>query len=495
MTGSVMEATTRTREDVVLIQGGMGVGVSNWQLARAVAQAGERRATADRVLGVVSGTGAHNLMVNRLQDGDQGGHVQQALAAFPIPGVAEMVLDKYYGDVQRPSGSRYKLPPKLTELGNPRSKVRDELISLIVCGNFVEVWLARQGHRQPIGVNYLEKIQLPHVFELFGAMLAGVDYVLMGAGIPLQVPGVLDRLANYQPVAYKLDVSGATERHEMAFAPGTLMPSGFGGTLKRPAFLAIITSDVLAKVLATKATGFVDGFVIEGPLAGGHNAPPRGQPKFNDRGEPIYSERDAPDLNQLRQLGRPFWLAGAHATPEKLREAKAEGACGIQTGTVFAYCEESGLQGDLKSDLRRQAFRGELAVIADPKASPSGFPFQVAQLAGTLSDSRIYDERRRNCSIGYLTQPYQTTTGGLGFRCAAEPVSAYLHKGGKLEDTDGRKCICNALMAAAGLGLDSKLGVEPPIVTSGRDYSFIHKLMTHDRDTYTAADAVSYLLA
>ena len=478
----------------VLIQGGMGVGVSNWTLARAVARAGERYRASAPVLGVVSGTGAHNLMVNRLQDGDPGGHMQLALAAFPLPQIAEPLLEKYYRNVQRPSGGRYRLPPKLTDLGNTHGKARGELISLIVCANFVEVWLAKQGHQQPIGVNYLEKIQLPRVFELYGAMLAGVDYVLMGAGIPSQVPGVLDKLADYLPVTYKLDVSGGAQRHEISFDPTTLMPPGQGGALKRPRFLAIITSDILAKVLATKASGFVDGFIIEGPVAGGHNAPPRGQPKFNDLGEPIYGERDTADLDQLRQLGRPFWLAGAYASPEKLQEARRQGASGIQAGTIFAYSEESGLQEEIKSELRKRAFRDELAVLADPKASPSGFPFQVAQLDGTLSDTQVYDERRRICTIGYLVQAYQTRTGGLGFRCPAEPVSAYLQKGGSAEAAVGRKCICNGLMAAVGLGLDSKLGVEPPIVTSGRDYSFIKKLISYEEGRYTAEDVVRFLL-
>ena len=41
-----------------------------------------------------------------------------------------------------------------------------------------------------------------------------------------------------------------------------------------------------------KANGRVDGFVVEGPTAGGHNAPPRGKLQLNDAGEPIYGERD-----------------------------------------------------------------------------------------------------------------------------------------------------------------------------------------------------------
>ena len=64
-----------------IIQGGMGVAVSSWRLARAVSLRGQ--------LGVVSGTAIDSVFVRRLQDGDPGGHVRRAMAAFPMPGVAE----------------------------------------------------------------------------------------------------------------------------------------------------------------------------------------------------------------------------------------------------------------------------------------------------------------------------------------------------------------------------------------------------------------------
>jgi enoyl-CoA hydratase len=63
-----------------IIQGGMGVGVSNWQLANAVARAGG--------LGVVSGSLLDTVFVRRLQDGDLGGHMRRAIAAFPKPLIA-----------------------------------------------------------------------------------------------------------------------------------------------------------------------------------------------------------------------------------------------------------------------------------------------------------------------------------------------------------------------------------------------------------------------
>src|SRR4029078_11777529 len=58
------------------IQGGMGVAISGWPLARVVSQAGQ--------LGVVSGTALELVCARRLQLGDPGGHVRRAAAPFPV---------------------------------------------------------------------------------------------------------------------------------------------------------------------------------------------------------------------------------------------------------------------------------------------------------------------------------------------------------------------------------------------------------------------------
>jgi len=86
--------------------------------------------------------------------------------------------------------------------------------------------------------------------------------------------------------------------------------------LRRPWFLAIIASNTLAITMVKKANGRVDGFIIEGPTAGGHNAPPRGKLQVNDIGEPIYGERDVVDLPKMCELGLPFWLAGGYGSAE-----------------------------------------------------------------------------------------------------------------------------------------------------------------------------------
>ena len=468
-----------------LIQGGMGVGVSNWRLAHAVAKAGERLNRS--VMGVVSGTGLAITIVNRLRQGDP--NTKRALEAFCVPEIAQEVFDKYW----LRTGRSFRLPPKPEVLVNGRDERKAETVRLIILANFVEVWLAKEGHNSPIGINYLEKVQLPRLPEIFGAMLGGVDYVLMGAGIPNQVPGVLDAFQEYKEASYRIDIAGS-ERYVMSFDPKTVIPEEYRKDLRRPQFLAIVSHHALAQVLAQKATGEVNGFVVEGPTAGGHNAPARGR-TLNERGEPLYGERDKPDLAKIHDLGRPFWLAGGYASSEKLKEAKRSGASGIQVGSAFALCDESGLREDIKQELRRRSLAGDLQVLASPVVSPSGFPFQVAQMEGTLSDRAVYERRKRDCSLGYLVEAYRTKRGRIGFRCPAEPVAAYLRKGGDVEATEGRVCLCNGLAAAAKDGQRSEGPNEAFIATLGQEGCFIHKLMPDADGSYSAEDVISFIFS
>ena len=477
------EGIKNTKDYPTIIQGGMGAGVSHWNLARAVSRLGQ--------LGVVSGTAIDQIFVRRLQEGDPGGHMRSGLDRFPFRKMAERIWETYYIPGGKAEDQPYKTLPKHSK-DNSR-----ELIELCIVANFVEISLAREGHDNPVGINYLEKIQIPHLPSLYGAMLAGAAYVLMGAGIPLKIPGVLDRLANHEPASYTLQVTGAQEGDDTTinFAPQDFMESELP-PLVRPKFLAIVASNTLALTLLRKASGRIDGFVVEGPTAGGHNAPPRGKMQLNEAGEPIYGERDVVDLAKLRELGVPFWLAGGYGTAGKLREALAAGATGVQVGTAFAFCAESGLRDDYKQALLRRAISGEAKVFTNPLASPTGYPFKIARLENTLSEREVYEASPRICDLGYLREAYRTEAGTIEYRCAGEPLSVYLSKGGKVEDTAGRVCLCNALVA--NIGLPQVRGgkyVEQGVVTSGDDLTEIPSFLPAGRFEYSASDVIAKLLA
>jgi NAD(P)H-dependent flavin oxidoreductase YrpB (nitropropane dioxygenase family) len=86
-----------------IIQGGMGTGVSNWELAKSVAKLGQ--------LAVVSGTAIDVILVRRLQDGDVGGHMRRALRAFPWQDMVQTILAKYYQKGGKATGYAYKPVP------------------------------------------------------------------------------------------------------------------------------------------------------------------------------------------------------------------------------------------------------------------------------------------------------------------------------------------------------------------------------------------------
>jgi nitronate monooxygenase len=464
----------------LIIQGGMGIAVSGWRLARAVSRRGQ--------LGVVSGTALDSLLVRRLQDGDEGGHVRRALCAFPWPAASERILKRYFLADGRPAGKPYLLLPMYRHTS---AEARHEVT---IAAAFVEVWLAKEGHGGLVGINLLTKVQMPTLATLYGALLAGVDYVLMGAGIPKEIPGVLDRLAAHESASIRLDVENDARA---AVALLEFDPRGYWTDapppLQRPRFLPIVSASSLASMLAKKSNGGVDGFVVEAPVAGGHNAPPRGGSSGTD-GEVVYGERDKVDLEQMRRIGLPFWLAGGAGSPEALGTALEAGAAGIQVGTLFAYSAESGLDAALKRQVIALAAVGEIEVRTDPRASPTGYPFKVVSLEGTHADAQAYAARERVCDLGYLRVAYRTPEGRIDYRCPAEPVDTYVKKGGEQADTVDRKCLCNALFADVGMPqLRSPEEVELPLVTSGDDLARIGTFLG-GRTVFTASDVIDYLL-
>ena len=411
--------------------------------------------------------------------------MRHALAHFPVPSVAEKILADYF----IPGGKSAAAPFKLSPM--PGLQLAPDFVALTVAANFVEVFLAKEGHAGLVGINFLEKIQFPTLPSIFGAMLAGVDYVLMGAGIPRAIPGVLDRLARGEPVELKIDVEGALPDEEFN---ATFNPAAFCGgaapALKRPDFLGIVASATLAITLARKSNGLVNGFVVEGETAGGHNAPPRGPMQLSTGGEPIYGPRDVADLEKIRELGLPFWLAGSYGAVGKLAEALALGAAGIQVGTAFAFCEESGIRPDLKQQVFQLSREGKLRVFTDPLASPTGFPFKVVQLPGSLSESKSLPPRHRLCDLGYLRHAYRRADGTVGYRCPAEPVADYIRKGGTPEETVGRECVCNGLVSTIGLAQISSL----PLITAGNEIANVAGFLRPGHPSFTAAEVVARLL-
>lgn len=460
----------------------MGVAVSNYKLANRVSRLGQ--------LGVISGVAMESVLSRRLQDGDAGGDCRRALAAFPRQDIARRILDEFFIEGGRGADKPYKVTGMYT-LNAPA-----RLSELTVAATFCEVWLAKEGHTNAVGMNLLEKIQLSNIYTLYGAMLGGVDYVLMGAGIPREVPGILDAFAQGKPAEMSVWVDGAAsdERYSMKLDPAAFLGSDVRDLL-RPQFLPIISSVSLGQMLKKRSTGEVNGFIVEHHSAGGHNAPPRGTMEFSASGEPVFGARDEVTPEQIAALGLPFWMAGHYGNSAGLRAALAGGASGVQVGTAFAFCNESGMAASLKRSVLDALRHGGLMVRTDAAASPTGFPFKVVQMVESIADKANYELRRRICDMGFLRQAFKDAAGNIGYRCPAAPVEAFKNLGGKLEETLNRVCLCNGLSAAVDMAqrrLDGYL--EKPLVTAGTFIKDVQEFVKDGMNSYSAEDVIAKLL-
>jgi len=463
----------------VIIQGGMGIAVSNWELAKTVSMQGQ--------LGVVSGTAIDNVMARRLQDGDLSGNTRRALAQFPNQEVVSKILAKYFIEGGKAANVPYVMVPKIT------LEQKRDAQEILIAANFVEVWLAKEGHNGLIGINFLHKIQMTTAASVFGAMLAGVDYIIMGAGIPRELPKLIRSIAKLEVGSVPVDVIGGpaalTSINPLDFVPA-------GTQIKKPKFLAIISVDVLGTYLARDEETRPDGFIIEHNSAGGHNAPPRGKWEFDENGEPIYGPKDIADIEKMKKLELPFWLAGTYGNPERVKAALAQGAAGVQVGTLFAISNHSGFSSKTRGQLLNKLKSNNLEIKTDVKASPTSFPIKIAKLEGHTSTADGFAARPKLCDLGYLREPAISETGRTIYRCPSEPDDQYIKKGGAIEDIEGRKCLCNGLMANIGLPQVRKDGYEEaPIVTLGSDIEGAKVLLKDHPDGYGADEAVKWLLS
>lgn len=468
-----------------LIQGGMGAGVSNRRLARTVSSEGQA--------GVISGTGLLHVICRQLQLGDLDGAIRLAIDSFPIP-EGQKWLSEYFVEGGKSPNKPFKSVPMIDHVPSLRT------MELTIISCFTEVWLAKLDNDGLVGMNLLEKLQFPHLPSLFGGILGGVNFIVVGAGMPTQFPEVIERLSSFETAEYKLTVGNGD--FTMRFNPADVMSKDefLRLNVQKPMCLGIASTSTIAKWLHKQSGKRFDGFVVELPTAGGHNAPARGD-ELNARGEPIYDMegRDNPHFDIIKDIGLPFWIAGGQSSPEALRLALELGATGVQLGTPFSLCRESGFLPEIKRRSIQEILAGSYDVFTDPKASPTGYPFKVAQREGTLSMLDVYQARDRICDLGYLRTIKRVVkeTGEVDYvlSCPAEPVEDFTDKGGTEEETFGRKCICNALLAAIGLGQVRKNGyVELPIITSGDEVSFLKHIPICSDGLIGAKQVIDYML-
>lgn len=508
-------------EQIKLIQGGMGVHVSNWRLAKAVAM--QRPGV---TVGTVSGTALDVVYVRLLQLGDPGGHVRRALQVldetFKVT-IGQKICTRYFIEGGKAPETRYRSAPMQivqTHDGQrtfpmPTSanttipvKLDDDIIELLIATGFAEVWLAKEGHSGKIFINFLKKIELPLVYVLYGAMLAGVDGVIVGAGNPEGLPTLCKQLAQHHEISHEISVlyRATGETFSIVFDPKCIAEGNFAKRpLPSPIFLAIVSLDRLVKMLVESHSLPPDGYIIEHHTAGGHNANPLGPMHRDTLGQPIYSPQDEADLDAIRAFGVPFWLAGGCGSKPKMQEALAAGANGIQVGTVFALAEESGMKPEYRSAILAALKNGidDADLVHTTIFSPTGFSFKVVQLQDTLSNEDVYTNRKRVCDIGMLQQrgfskPDENGERVLFQRCPSGPVEPFIKNRGLARNSDERRCLCNGLLACVGLGqvkeIQGELVEEPAIVTLGQHLEGVRRLSRQGQTCYHVQDVVTDIL-
>jgi nitronate monooxygenase len=506
---------------VKLVQGGMGAYVSNWRLAKAVAM--ERPGT---TVGTVSGTGLDVIYVRLLQLGDPGGHVRRALAAFDAQfgiAIGQKICDRYYIEGGKAPTARFKSAPLQVLRARDGSNVipapsqqpvpvsltlSQDAIELLIASGFAEVWLAKEGHDGNIFINFLHKIEAPLIYGMYGAMLAGVNGVIVGAGNPDGLPAICSRLAYHRAVTHDLSVlyRVAGEVFGLAFDPRLVADGRLAQEpLRRPAFLAIASLENMVQGLAQSQSGAPDGFIIEHHTAGGHNASPQGPLRTDGEKQPLYGPKDEPDLQAIHQVGLPFWLAGGYGSREKLQEALAAGATGVQVGSNFALAQESGMKPTFRAAILERLRQGadDATLVKTTLFSPTGFPFKVVQLDDTVANEAVFAARRRVCDLGLLqrpglSKPAADGTRRLFQRCRAAPLSDFISKRGLQRNTEDQRCLCNGLISCVGLGQvgtqGGELVEEPAIVTMGNHLDGVRRLSRHGQTPYWVRDAVTDIL-
>lgn len=446
-----------------LIQAGMGVRVSNVRLANAVARLG--------AIGVVSSVGLRYLTVEEIRQGKQ--EIIDVARAFPIPSYVDDLL------AFAPGGPKNGAP---NPMDNPNPAKSELPKRLSVIAAFIEVTRAKQGHHGMIGINVMWKCALTALPSIYGAMLAGVDVLLCGAGVPMELPDIVRRIQAGQDLEYT-PLHGTETNARLTIAPDNA--AEFVNRFPTPKLIPILSNyafpkrifDIWAREYGTRP----DAFVLENHPAGGHNAPPRNKVSFG--------EADDVDsyFDKVRNLGVPVYVAGAGSSREDFQEWIGRGAYGMQVGSRFALCAESGMRDDLKREIIGRNAAGEGEVLTSNRLSSTGYPFKYVPLPGTLSDEAVYESRKRICNKGYLMHSH-FTEGADGethetYVCPGMPESQYAKLGGAPEDTEGRMCLCNALLGTIGMADPG----EPAIVTLGEDGVNV-------KQWHTARDIVEDLL-
>lgn len=269
------------------------------------------------------------------------------------------------------------------------------------------------------GINIMVALMRDYEDSVRGAIDAGIDVIISGAGLPMSLP-----------------------------------------TIKSPgdtALIPIVSSARALELICRKweRGGYrPDAVVLEGPLAGGHLGF-----KFEEIDlETNRLENLFPPVKETAQKHGdfPVIVAGGIFTRDDILRFIGLGADGVQMGTRFLATEESSATHQYKLAVVN-ATEKDIVVVRRP-GSPCGLPFRVIRQAPMFVSAQK-NFRKPLCDKGYVL--LRDKNGGY-VTCPANSESGEYF------------CICNGLLSSAGYNGDR----EEPLYTVGTNGYRIDRILT-----------------
>lgn len=269
------------------------------------------------------------------------------------------------------------------------------------------------------GINIMGALVRDYNDSVKGAIDAGADAIISGAGLPLTLPAI-------QPP-------------------------------KDTALIPIVSSTRALDIICKKweKLGYrPDAIVLEGPLAGGHLGFKMDQIELESN---ILENLFPPVKEMAQKYGDfPVIVAGGIYTHDDILRFLKMGADGVQMGTRFLATQESSASEEYKQAVLI-AKKEDIIVAYDP-GSPCGLPFRVIKQS-PMYVSAIKKLRPPKCDKGYVL--LKDKEGKLSI-CPAK------------ESNEHHFCICNGLLSSAGYNRDK----EEPLYTVGTNAYRVDKIVT-----------------
>ena len=269
------------------------------------------------------------------------------------------------------------------------------------------------------GINIMGALVKDYNDSVKGALDAGADAIISGAGLPLNLPAIQ-------------------------------LP-------KDTALIPIVSSPRALELICKKweRLGYrPDAIVLEGPLAGGHLGFKMDQIDLESN---ILENLFPPVKDMAKKYGDfPIIVAGGIYTHEDITRFMDMGADGVQMGTRFLATEESSATEKYKQAVIHA--KEEDIVVAHDPGSPCGLPFRVIKQSPMYVSAQQH-MRPPKCDKGYVLLKDKE---GKFTVCPAR------------ESNEHHFCICNGLLSSAGYNPDK----EEPLYTVGTTASRVDRIVS-----------------